>query len=131
MFFSSNDSGQKRDLALLHAVQLIFKANSNPSNFAKLGQDSFMKTLSGGLGRGNPLFYQKAESMSELEMASILRKRSNFDKRSIAQTLSAAFHTTDKSQETIIVLIRIVEDCDIPRDFLDFKIQELWQLHTN
>lgn len=119
MFFSSNDSGQKRDLALLHAVQLIFKANPNPSNFAKMGQNSFIRTLEGGLGRGNPLFTQKAESMSDLEMASILRNRSNFDKRSIAQTLSAAFRETDMSIETKVVLMRIAEDSDIPRDFFN------------
>lgn len=118
MFFSSNDTEQKRNLALLHAVQLIFKANSTPSVFAKIGQDSFIKTLSGGLSRGNPLFSQKAEIMSDLEMASILRNRSNFDKHSIAQTLSAAYRETDQSYITKETLIRIAIDCDIPRDLL-------------
>lgn len=117
MFFSSNDSGQKRDLALLHAVQLIFKANPNSSAFAKLGQDNFIRTLAGGLGRGKPLFSQKAESMSDLEMASVLRNRSNFDKRSIAQTLSAAFHETDMTIDTKAVLMGIAEECDIPKDY--------------
>lgn len=117
MFFSSNDSGQKRDLALLHAVQLIFKANPNPSNFARIGQNSFIRTLEGGLGRGNPLFAQKAESMSDLEMASILRNRSNFDKRSIAQTLSAALYQTDNSPESKAVMMKIAFECDIPRNY--------------
>ena len=94
MFFSSNDTGQKRDLALLRAVQLIFNANTNPSAYAKLGQPCFLRTLTNGLSKGNPLFAKKAESISELEMSSILRSRSNFDKRSIAQTLSAAFNET-------------------------------------
>lgn len=117
MFFSSSDAGQKRDLALLHAVQLIIKANATPTAFIKLGQDSFIRTLAGGLGRNNPLFSQKAESMSDLEMASILRNRSNFDKRSIAQTLSAAYNETGNSFEAKEILMKIAYDCDIPMNY--------------
>ncbi|MBR5237099.1 MAG: hypothetical protein IKV26_00130 [Paludibacteraceae bacterium] len=116
-FFSSNNSGQKRDLALLHASLLIIKANPNPTQFVKLGQDAFIRTLSGGLSRSNPLFTQKAENMSDLEMASILRNLSNFDKRSIAQTLSAAFYETGRSPESKNVLIDIAYECDIPLNY--------------
>lgn len=118
MFFSSSDSSQKRNLALLRAVLLIFEANTNPSNFVRIGQNSFVRTLEGGLGMGTPFFTQKAESMSDLEMASILRNRSNFDKRSIAQTLSAAFDATGKSQESRELLLKIAFECDIPRNYL-------------
>lgn len=117
MFFSSNNTGQKRDLALLHAVQLVIKANSSPSAFIKIGQDGFVRTLTGGLSRGNPLFSQKAESLSYIEMASILRNRSNFDKQTIAQTLSAAFNETGNSPESKEVLMKIAFDCDIPMNF--------------
>lgn len=117
MFFSSNDSGQKRDLALLRASLLIIWANPNPDQFIKIGQSSFVRTLSGGLSRSNPLFTSKAENMSDLEMASILRNRSNFDKRSIAQTLSAAFDTTGKSPESKEVLMKIAFECDIPLNY--------------
>lgn len=117
MFFSSNDSEQKRRLALLNAVLLIFKANTNPPAFIKIGQDTFIRTLSRGLSN-NPLFLQKAESMSYLEMSSILRNCSNFNKRSYAQTLSSAFHETGNSQDSKEVLIQISMDCDIPRNYL-------------
>lgn len=117
MIFSSNDSGQKRDLALLHASLLIIKANPNPNQFTKLNQDTFIRTLSGGLSRSNPLFTQKAESMSDLEMASILRNRSNFDKRAIAQTLSAALDATGKSFDSKKVLMNIAFESDIPLNY--------------
>ena len=118
MFFSSNDSEQKRRLALLNAVLLIFKANTNPPPFIKIGQDTFIKTLSHGLSN-NPLFLLKAESMSYLEMSSVIRNCSNFNKRSYAQTLSSAFHETGNSIEAKDVLIQIAFDCDIPRNYLN------------
>ena len=119
MFFSSSDSSQKRNLDLLRAVLLIFEANTNPSNFVRIGQNSFVRTLEGGLGMGTPFFTQKAESMSDLEMASILRNRSNFDKRSIAQTLSAAFGETGNSLESKEVLLKIAYDSDIPMNYFN------------
>ncbi|MBR5147081.1 MAG: hypothetical protein IKW54_05600 [Bacteroidales bacterium] len=120
MFFSSNDSGQKRDLALLRAALLVVKANPNPTQYIKIGQDTFIRTLSGGLGRSNPLFTQKAESMSYEEMASILRNRSNFDKRSIAETLSAALYQTGNSIESKEVLMNLAFECDIPLNYFRF-----------
>ena len=110
--------GQKRDLALLRAVLLVIEANPNPSAFVKCGQDSFIRTISMGFGRSNPLFLQKAKSMSFLEMASILRNRSNFDKRAIATTLSEALYQTGCSPESKEILMRIVFECDIPLNYL-------------
>ena len=118
MFSFMNDYGEKRDLALLRAAMLIIEANPNPVQYVKIAQDSFIRTLSGGLGRSNPLFVKKAEAMSFLEMSSTLRKCSNSGKRSIAETLSAAFAATGKSQESMELLLEIVVECDIPRNYL-------------
>lgn len=116
MFFSSNNKEQKKRLALLHAVLLIFKANINPTIFIKMGQESFVRTLSAGLS-SNPLFIPKAESMDYLEVTSILRNCSDFYKRSYAQTLSSAFNETGNSPEAKEVLMKIAFDCDIPMNF--------------
>lgn len=118
MFFSSNDTEQKRRLALLHAVLLIFKANINPPMFIKVGQDSFVKTLSAGLST-NPSFVSKAESMDYIEVSSILRNCSTFNKRSYAQTLSSAFQETGRSQSAQEVLMKIAVDCDIPLNYIN------------
>lgn len=118
MFSFMNDYSRKRDLALLRATQLIIEANPNPVQYVKIAQNSFIRTLSVGLSRNNPLFTKKAESMSFLEMTSILRKCSNFGKRSIAETMSAAFAATDKSQESRELLLKIAFECDIPRNYL-------------
>ncbi len=118
MFSFINDYREKTNLAILRAAQLIIEANPNPTQYIKIGQNSFIKTLSCGFGRSNPLFTKKAESMSFLEMTSILKKCSNFGKRSIAETLSAAFATTGKSQESMEVLMKIAFECDIPRNYL-------------
>lgn len=120
MFFSSSNSGQKRNLALLHAVKMIFEANTNPKAHVKSGQDNFLRILIGGLSYGNPLFAKKAESMSDLEMASILRSRSNFDKRSIAETLTAAYFETGYSPEAKETVMKIAFDSDIPRNYFKF-----------
>ena len=114
MFFLSD----KRDIALFRASQLIIEANHNPVQYIKIGQESFIRTMAGGLGRGIPEFAKKVEAMSYLEMTSILRRCSNFDKRSIAETLSSAFHTTGKASESMDVLMQIVFDSDIPRNYL-------------
>lgn len=116
MFFSSSDKEQKKRLALLHAVLLIFKANINPPVFIKMGQESFVRTLSAGLS-SNPLFIPKAESMDYLEVTSILRNCSDFYKRSYAQTLSSTFNETGNSPEAKDVLMKIAFDCDIPINF--------------
>lgn len=114
MFFSSD----KRDIALFRASLLIIEANHNPVQYIKIGQESFIRTMAGGLGRGIPEFAKKVEAMSYLEMTSVLRRCSNFDKRSIAETLSSAFHTTGKASESMDVLMQIVFDSDIPRNYL-------------
>lgn len=116
MFFSSNDTEQKRRLALLHAVLLIFKANCTTSPYVKNSQDNFIRTLANGLSR-NPLFIHKAEDMSDLEMASILRNCSDFNKRSYAQTLSSAARETDNLQEASYVLTKIATECNIPLNY--------------
>ena len=118
MFSFMNDYSEKRDLALLRAVQLIIEANPNPVQYVKIGQESFIRTLSGGLGRSKPFFSKKAETMSFLEMTSILRKCSNFGKRSIAETLSAAYAATGKSRESGEILLKIAYESDIPRNYL-------------
>lgn len=116
MFFSSNDKEQKKCLALLHAVLLIFKANINPPVYIKMGQESFIRTLSAGLS-SIPLFIPKAESMDYLEVASIIRNCSDFYKRSYAQTLSSAFNETGNSPDSKVVLMKIAFDCDIPMNY--------------
>ena len=118
MFSFMNDYSEKRNLALLRAAILIIEANPNPVQYVKIAQDSFIRTLSGGLGRSNPLFAKKAEAMGLLEMSSTLRKCSNFGKRSIADTLSAAFAATGKAQESRELLMEIAFECDIPRNYL-------------
>lgn len=118
MFSFLNDYSEKRNLALLRAAMLIIESNPNPVQYIKICQDTFIRTLSGGLSRSNPMFTKKAENMSFLEMASILRKCSNFGKRSIAETLSAAFDATGKSQESRELLLKIAFECDIPRNYL-------------
>ena len=114
MFFSSD----KRDIAIIRASQLIIEANPNPDQYTKLGQNSFIRTIYGGFKVGIPDFDKKVEAMSYLEMTSVLRKCSNFDKRSIAETLSSAYHTTEKAPQSMEVLMRIVFDSDIPRNYL-------------
>lgn len=118
MFSFMNDYSDKRNIALFCASQLIIEANPNPDQYIKLGQNSFIRTIYGGFKVGIPDFDKKTETMSYLEMTSILRKCSNFGKRSIADTLSAAFASTGKSPESLEVLMRIVFECDIPRNYL-------------
>lgn len=114
MFFLND----KRNIAVFRASQLIIEANPNPDQYTKLGQNSFIRTIYGGFKVGIPDFDKKVETMSYLEMTSVLRKCSNFDKRSIAETLSSAFHTTGKSPESMTLLMQIVYECDIPRNYL-------------
>lgn len=114
MFFLND----KRNIALFRASQLIIEANPNPDQYTKLGQNSFIRTVYGGFKIGIIDFDKKAEAMSYLEMISVLRKCSNFDKRSIAETLSSAFHTTGKSPESMTILMQIALECDIPRNYL-------------
>lgn len=114
MFFCND----KRNIALFRASQIIIEANPTSDQYVKLGQNSFMRTIYGGFKVGIPDFDKKVEAMSYLEMTSVLRKCSNFDKRSIAETLSSAFHTTGKSPESFQVLMQLVFDCDIPRNYL-------------
>lgn len=114
MFFLND----KRNIALFRASQLIIEANPNPDQYTKLGQNSFIRTIYGGFKVGIPDFDKKAETMSYLEITSVLRKCSNFDKRSIAETLSSAYHTTGKAPESMGVLMQIVFDSDIPRNYL-------------
>ena len=114
MFFIND----KRNIALFRASQLIIEANPNPDQYTKLGQGAFIRTIYGGFKVGIPNFDMKVEAMSYLEMTSVLRKCSNFDKRSIAETLSSAFHTTGNAPESMEVLMRIVFDSDIPRNYL-------------
>lgn len=121
MFFSNNDTEQKRKLALLNAVLLIFKANTNPLPYIKIGQDSFIRTLSRGLSN-NPLFISRAESMDYIEVTSILRNCNNFYKRSYAQTLSSAFGETGNSIEAREILKQIAKDCDIPRNYFNIQL---------
>lgn len=114
MFFLND----KRNIAIFRASQLIVEANPNPDQYTKLGQDTFIRTIYGGFKVGIPNFDMKVEAMSYLEMTSVLRKCSNFDKRSIAGTLSSAFHTTGNSPESLQVMMRIVFECDIPQNYL-------------
>jgi hypothetical protein len=114
MFFLND----KRNIALFRASQLIIEANPNPVQQTKLEQNSFLRTIYYGFKVGIQDFDKKAGAMSYLEMTSILRKCSNFDKRSIAETLSSAYHTTGKTPESMEVLMRIVFDSDIPRNYL-------------
>lgn len=118
MFSFINDYSDKRNIALFRASQLIIEANPNPDQYTKLGQNSFIRTIYGGFKVGILDFDKKVEAMSYLEMTSVLRKCSNYGKRSIAETLSSAFHTTGNSPESMEVLMRIVFDSDIPRNYL-------------
>lgn len=118
MFSFINDYSDKRNIALFRASQLIIEANSNPDQYTKLGQNSFIRTIYGGFKVGIPDFDKKVEAMSYLEMTSVLRKCSNSGKRSIAETLSSAFHATENAPESMEVLMRIVFDSDIPRNYL-------------
>ena len=114
MFFLNN----KRNIALYRASRLIVEANPNPDQYTKIGQNSFLRTIYSGFKAGIPDFDNKVEAMSNLEMTSVLRKCSNFDKRSIAETLSSAFHYTSHAPESYQVLMDIVFECDIPRNYL-------------
>ena len=118
MFSFMNDYSDKRNIALYRASQLIIEANPNPDQYIKLGQDSFIRTIYGGFKVGISDFDKKVGAMSYLEMTSALRKCSNSGKRSIAETLSSAFHTTGKSPESLQDLMRIVFECDIPQNYL-------------
>lgn len=118
MFSFLNDYSDKRNIALFRASQLIIEANPNPDQYIKLGQNSFIRTIYGGFKVGILDFDKKVETMSYLEMTSALRKCSNSGKRSIAETLSAAFAATGKSQESGEVLMKIAFECDIPRNYL-------------
>ena len=106
MFSFLNDYSDKRNIALFRASQLIIEANPNPNQYTKLGQNSFIRTIYGGFKVGILDFDKKAEAMSY------------FGKRSIAETLSAAFAATDKSQESLEVLMKLAFECDIPRNYL-------------
>ncbi len=117
MFFTSSETERKRKIAQLHSFMLVFNADSESlSHMEKAGQRSFMQPLVNGFGLSADDL-QEVETMSFLEMVSVLRKCSYFYKRTYAESLSVAFNNTSKSAEVESVLKTIAFECDIPRDF--------------
>lgn len=117
--FGFFDRIKREQMAVMQAVLLIIRANENPSSFVKLSQNEVIRTLSRGYGGDNPaLFISKSENMSYLEMTSVLRNCSNFDKRNFAETLSYAFLQTGKSPKSQTVLMEIARDSDIPMNYI-------------
>lgn len=119
MFFTSRDTQEKRELAQIHSVMLIFEADAAFSNSAmKMAQNNYIQFLKCGF-RLNDQKLQEAKDMSHLEMVSTFRKCSYSYKCTIAQTLSAALNSTSLSIQAKNKIMEIAVECDIPRNYFN------------
>lgn len=123
MGWFSNNNALNDYHALTHAIILLFEADTDFSYNKKLLQGSFLKQLSVGFSKGDSQFLDKAKSMEYVMMASLLRKCSDFVKKTHAQTINAAIQETGKSPSVKNMLFQIAKDCDIPTNYLNI----LWQ----